>query len=198
MSERKLRHGVFLALNGTRVLPVTLAALVVEGHMRTIGWSERCFHSRRSRLSAAVLMLVLMLVAGAACDGDDDIVSPKGFRLTFSLDATFQALHGGDPISWALVQSSNGFAADFGGGVVSGTANPAFSFTTADVMQRGVDYEVHYWIDSNIGGGTLGVCDAETIDHQWSTELISVRNDINLTVPHNPSLVENVCSSFLP
>ena len=153
MSERQLRHGVFLALNGTRVLPVTLAALVVEGHMRTIGWSERCFHSRRSRLSAAVLMLVLMLVAGAACDGDDDIVSPKGFRLTFSLDATFQALHGGDPISWALVQSSNGFAADFGGGVVSGTENPAFSFTTADVMQRGVDYEVHYWIDSNIGGG---------------------------------------------
>lgn len=189
---------MFLALNGTRVLPVTLTALVMEGQMRTIGWSERCLHSRRSRLSPAVLMLVLLLVAGAGCGGDDDIVSPPAFELTFSLDATFQAAHGGDPIRWALVQSSNGFAADFGSGVVSDTENPAFSFTTADVMKRGGDYEVHLWIDSNIGGGTLGVCDGETIDHQWSTELLSVRNDINFTVSHNPALVENVCSSFMP
>ncbi len=166
--------------------------------MGSVASSGHRFRSRRSRASLALVMLVLVSVAGAACGDDDGMNVPVGFQLTFSLDASFRAAHGGDPIFWSLVQSSNGFAADFGSGVVSVTADPAFSFTTADVMRRGVDYEVHYWIDSNIGGGTPGVCDAETIDHQWSTELLSVSNDINLTVPHNPALVENVCSSFLP
>ena len=160
--------------------------------------SARGSGDRRSRFWGVLLMIALVPVIVGACGDDDDITGPVGFQLTFSLDASFGPPHGGDPISWSLVQSSNGFAADFGSGVVSSTADPAFSFTTADVMRRGVDYEVHYWIDSNIGGGTQGVCDAETIDHQWSTELLSVNNDVNLTVPHNPALVENVCSSFLP
>jgi hypothetical protein len=152
---------------------------------------------RRNRLRGILVILALVAVTGGACGGDD-ITGPIGFHLTFSLDGSFRAPHGGDPVFWSLVQSSNGFSADFGNGVVSSTADPAFSFTTADVMRRGVDYEVHYWIDSNIGGGTQGVCDAETIDHQWSTELLSVSNDVNLTVPYSPALVENVCSSFLP
>ena len=166
--------------------------------MRTVASSGHAVRNRRSRPWLVPLMLVLVPVMGAACGDDDGTTVPVGYRLTFSLDASFQAPHGGDPIFWSLVQSSNGFSADFGSGVVSATTDPAFSFTTADVMREGVDYEVHYWIDSNIGGGTPGVCDAETIDHQWSTELLSVSNDINLTVPHNPALVENVCSSFLP
>lgn len=153
--------------------------------------------SRRSRPWWMLLIIGTVPVIGGAC-GDDDITVPVGFQLTFSLDASFRSPHGGDAIFWSLVESSNGFSADFGSGVVSNTADPAFSFTTADVMRRGVDYEVHYWIDSNIGGGTPGLCDDETIDHQWSTELLSVSNDVNLTVPYNPALVENVCSSFGP
>lgn len=155
---------------------------------------------RSSRRRTGAVLVVLLLACLPACDDDDgDIFDAAGpYTLTFSLDATFQASHGGDPISWALVLSSNGFAADFGEGTVSDTADPAFSFSTAAVMQREVDYEVHYWIDSNIGGGTLGVCDATTIDHQWSTELLSVTNDIDFTVSYSPGLVENVCSSFLP
>lgn len=155
---------------------------------------------RTSRGRTGAVLVILLLTCLPACkDNGGDILDAAGpYTLTFSLDATFQAPHGGDPISWALVLSSNGFAADFGKGVVSDTANPAFSFTTAAVMQPEVDYEVHYWIDSNIGGGTLAVCDAETIDHQWSTELLSVTNDIDFTVSYTPALVENVCSSFLP
>ena len=153
---------------------------------------------RCSRRWWMLLTLALVLVSGGACGDYVDTTGPFSFHLTFSLDASFGPPHEGDPVYWSLVQSSNGFSADFGSGVVSNTADPAFSFTTADVMRRGVDYEVHYWIDSNIGGGTLGLCDEETIDHQWSTELLSVSNDVDLTVPHTPALVENVCSSFSP
>lgn len=166
--------------------------------MESVVLGGRGSAGRCSRGWWMLLMLAWVPVTAGACSSGDDITGPVAFHLTFSLDASFGPPHGGDPIFWSVVRSSNGFSADFGSGVVSNTADPAFSFTTADVMQRGVDYEVHYWIDSNIGGGTPGVCDDETIDHQWSTELLSVSNDVNLTVPHNPALVENVCSSFGP
>jgi len=165
--------------------------------METVVSSGHGSGGRGSRRWWMLLMLALVSATGGACR-DDDITGPVAFHLTFSLDTSFRTPHGRDPIFWSLVLSSNGFSADFGSGVVSSTGDPAFSFTTADVMQRGVDYEVHYWIDSNIGGGTPGLCDDETIDHQWSTELLSVSNNVNLTVPHNPALVENVCSSFGP
>jgi len=63
-------------------------------------------------------------------------------------------------------------------------------------MQAGIDYEVHYWIDSNIGGGTLNVCDPKAIDHQWSVEFAAVANDKDLTVSHNDALTEDVCETF--
>jgi hypothetical protein len=81
-------------------------------------------------------------------------------------------------------------------GIVSDTENPSFSFTTTEVMDRNNSYAVHYWIDSNIGGGTLGLCDSTDFDHQWSTEFFTVTNDINFTVGYEPSLVEYVCGTF--
>jgi hypothetical protein len=55
---------------------------------------------------------------------------------------------------------------------------------------------VHYWIDSNFGGGTAGVCDARAIDHQWRMELLGVSNDVDFTTAHQPALTEDVCGTF--
>jgi hypothetical protein len=35
----------------------------------------------------------------------------------------------------------------------------SFFFDAGAVLEQGIAHEVHYWIDSNIGGGTSGVCD---------------------------------------
>lgn len=53
---------------------------------------------------------------------------------------------------------------------MSATQDPSFSLFTGAVLKKGATYEIHYWIDSNTGGGTPGVCDPKAIDHQWSTE----------------------------
>jgi hypothetical protein len=114
----------------------------------------------------------------------------------FSLDATFQGDHGNQPISIAVVRLSDGVVVAGDIGIVSATQNPSFSFAAGPVMERGTAYEVHYWIDSNIGGETLGVCDPIAIDHQWSVEFLSPTNDVDFTVSYEPALTEDVCSTF--
>lgn len=143
-------------------------------------------------------VLILVLVAGAACDGNSSSpTSPTGpYRLTFSLDATFQEPHGGQSIAIALVRTADGSVVVQANGAVSPTQDPSFTWSTGPVMQAGDDYEVHYWIDSNLGGGTLGVCDRKAIDHQWSVEFPAVANDKDHTVSHNDALTENVCETF--
>jgi hypothetical protein len=145
--------------------------------------------------SSAFLVLVLAFSAGSACK--DDTTDPAGpFRLTFNLDASFQGAHGGQSIAIAIVRTSDGSVVAQANGAVSATQDPSFTWSTGPVMQAGMDYEVHYWIDSNIGGGTLGICDPIAIDHQWSTELLSVSNDVTFTTAYQPALTEDVCSTF--
>ena len=134
----------------------------------------------------------------AACDGggSDNDTNPGPYNLTFSLDDSFHAPHGNEPIRIALVRLSDGLVMAQDVGIVSDTENPSFSFTTTEVMDRNNSYAVHYWIDSNIGGGTLGLCDNTDFDHQWSTEFFTVTNDINFTVGYEPNLVEYVCGTF--
>jgi hypothetical protein len=142
--------------------------------------------------------LVLVCLAIAACGGGDGdtVTDPGPYRLTFSLDASFQTPHGGEPIRIALVRLSDGLVLVEDIGTVSATDNPSFSFTTTAIMDRGSSYAVRYWIDSNLGGGTLGVCDPTPFDHQWSTEFYNVTNDINFIVGYEPGLVEYVCDTF--
>jgi len=161
--------------------------------------SKHRFHSRRSRRCLAVLTLMLVLLAGAACDDDDDdiinnIIPVGPYQLTFSLDASFQAPHGGQPIEIAVVRS--GVVVAQASGMVSATQNPSFSFAAGAVLEQGITHEVHYWIDSNIGGGTPGVCDPRAIDHQWSTEFVFPVNNVNFTVSYQPALTEDVCNTF--
>ncbi len=151
-----------------------------------------------SRLSSVLVVIVLAFFAGPGCDDDEsDGTGPEGpFRLTFNLNASFQDPHGGQPIAIAMVRASDGSVVVEANGAVSATQDPSFTWSTGPVMQAGTTYEVHYWIDSNFGGGTLGECDPKAIDHQWSSEFGSVSNDITWTTSHEPGLTEDVCSTF--
>lgn len=149
----------------------------------------------RPVLSLAAVMFAF--VVGAACDEDDNPMVDSGpYELTFRLDATFQGPHGGQDISIALVRASDGSVIAQESGTVSATEDPSFSFSPGAVLQDGVAYEVHYWIDSNFGGGTAGVCDPKDIDHQWSFEILSASNDVTWTTSHEPTLTEDVCATF--
>ncbi len=143
------------------------------------------------------LLVGIALVLPLACS-DDTAAPPAGgpYRLTFRLDASFQTPHGGQDIAIAIVRASDGSVVVQANGAVSATQDPSFLWSTGPVMQAGIDYEVHYWIDSNFGGGTSGVCDPKAIDHQWSVELMSVSNDITWTTSHEPALTEDVCTTF--
>jgi hypothetical protein len=146
----------------------------------------------------AHLALVVALATASGCGNDsDDLTGSKPpYDLRFALDATFQAPHGGQQIEWAVVRTSGGAVEDQGNGTISATQNPSFSFIAQSVMDRGEDYEVHYWIDSNIGGGTPGICDPKAIDHQWRVEFLSVANDVNFITSYQPALTEDVCATF--
>ncbi len=160
--------------------------------------SERRYATIGSRLWSVLVVLVLALFAGPACNDDGgNGTGPGGpFRLTFNLDASFQTPHGGQSIAIALVRASDGSVVVEANGAVSADQDPSFTWSTGPVMQAGATYEVHYWIDSNFGGGTSGVCDPKENDHQWSVELLSVSNDRNITTDHDPNLTEDVCSTF--
>ena len=161
--------------------------------MRT--YSPRIAHGLSSLLAVVLL---------AACGGGGDVTFnvpppptlPGPFMLTFSMDASFQVPHGYNTIHIAVVRSSDGLPVDDDFGTVLATQNPSFSFVSLRVMERGTDYEVHYWIDSNIGGGTLGFCDPITNDHQWRVQFPNVTNDKNLLVTHDLALMVDVCSTF--
>ncbi len=142
----------------------------------------------------AVLVCAVLLVPG--CDDDDaiDLSEPYDFR--FALAADFGPPHGNQPVQWALYRSADQVLLATGEGTVSPTANPAFLLRVRNVLQEFVDYELQYWIDSNINGGTAGVCDSETIDHQWNYRFQAPGNNVDFTLLYDPNRVEDVCASF--
>lgn len=137
----------------------------------------------------------LALAAFVACDNDG--TGPGGtLDLTFRLDDSFQGPHGGQDVYVAVVRVSDGAVVARQSGTVSATASPAFSVTLTNVLAAEVDYRVHYWIDSNFGGGTEGVCDPTGKDHQWNRAVADASADVTLTESHVPADVENVCPTF--
>ena len=150
-----------------------------------------------------ILRTVSLLLTGlaiVACDmgggSSSQSSDPGPYQLTFSLDESFQAPHGNQPIRIALVRLTDGLVLEEAFGTVSAVNDPTFNFSPATMLERGTSYAVHYWIDSNIGGGTLGLCDPTDFDHQWSTEFFTPTNDINFTVGYEPTLTEYVCDTF--
>ncbi len=147
--------------------------------------------------SVALSLTCLAVVAcGDGGDGGDGEIDYGPYQLSFSLDASFQAPHGDQPIRIALVRLTDGVVVGEDIGTVSAVDNPSFVFTTSAVMERGVSYAVRYWIDSNIGGGASGLCDPTLYDHQWSVEFYNVLNNKDLTVGYEPDLMEYVCGTF--
>ena len=88
----------------------------------------------------------------------------------------------------AVVRTSDGVVEEEQAGTVSGTADPAFSFTSLGLLEEGEAHQVHYWIDSNFGGGTVGVCDPKANDHQWNVAIAAVA--------HNAANTVDVCTTF--
>ena len=144
------------------------------------------------RTTSVISLWAGLLVALAAC-GDDPT-----FQLVFAIDASFQGPHAGQAIEVALVRTSDGVVVQEQMGTVSETADPAASFTFEDLLEEGVAYDVDYWIDSNFGGGTVGVCDAQLIDHQWRVTIAAVTDDVTITEAHNTANLADVCSTFAP
>ena len=120
-------------------------------------------------------LCVALLVTLGACrgsGGSDGITPPPGpFDLTLVGDASFQGPHGGQAIYVAVLDLADEVVAQEDG-TISATLDPAFSFTISDLLAN-QGYEIHYWIDSNVGGGSVGVCDLPGIDHQWSVAFSS-------------------------
>ncbi len=144
------------------------------------------------RISLITGLCVGLLVAVGAC-GDDPT-----FQLVFGIDASFQGPHTGHAIEVALVRASDGVVVQEQMGTVSGTADPAASFTFADLLEEGVAYDVDYWIDSNFGGGTVGVCDPKANDHQWRVAIAAVTADVIITEVHDAANTFDVCATFTP
>ena len=144
------------------------------------------------RTSLVTSLCVGLLVALGAC-GDDPT-----FQLIFGVDATFQGPHAGDAIMVAVVRTSDGAVVEQQTGSVSAATDPAFSFTSLGLLEEGETYQVHYWIDSNFGGGTVGVCDLKAIDHQWNVAIPAVAGDVTLTEVHDAANTVDVCSTFTP
>jgi len=108
-------------------------------------------------------------------------------------DASFHTPHGDESISVAVL-TFTGVLVALEQGLVSASADPAFSFTFSSLLVNGI-YEVHYWIDSNVGGGVLGVCNIPEIDHQWSVPFATAE-DVTITEVHDDSDNDLVCSTF--
>ena len=110
---------------------------------RILVWQR--VESPRWPLLALALALALAVAVTAGCNGDSGSpTSPRSgpFRLTFSLDATFQGRHGGQSIAIAIVRASDGSMVIDASGAVSATDNPSFTWSTGPVMEAGIDYEV--------------------------------------------------------
>jgi hypothetical protein len=116
--------------------------------------------------------------------------------LDFSLDASFQAAHGGQEVYAAVVFAAGGAVITRRSGTVSATADPAFSFSFPRGLTIGTAYQVHYWIDSNFSGGTEGACDPKANDHQWIADIAPVTDDVSITEEHDPATTVDVCDTF--
>lgn len=116
--------------------------------------------------------------------------------LTFAGDGTFNNAHGLQTVHLALVRDRDATVVARTEATVSATDDPSFRFEVPGGLLNGESYEVHYWIDSNFGGGTAGECDPPANDHQWAAAIAAATQDVELTVGHDPSTMTEVCSTF--
>ncbi|APE30397.1 hypothetical protein BOX17_05150 [Halomonas aestuarii] len=141
------------------------------------------------RIRPRRLLLSLLFLAPVA-------LAMEGQDLTFQGDASFNGPHGGQAVQAALVDASSGEVLETMSDTVSADADPAFSFDFPGALHEGGSYEVHYWIDSNFGGGSEGSCDPKGTDHQWSVALEASGEAVTHVESHNPGAQSDVCATF--
>ncbi len=157
----------------------------------------------KRRTSCVTGLCVGLLVTLGACGDDDDVAGPTGpFTLTFQGDLTFSGPHEGHILSAAVVRIFDGVVvamdtttieADTGQDLLP---DASFFIGFPVTLVAGEAYEVHYWIDSNLGGGTVGVCDAKAIDHQWKVAVATVVGPVTISEIHDATMTTDVCSTF--
>lgn len=145
-----------------------------------------------SRSLVGLTLLVGTVVAG--CSDDTVQPDPGPFTLTFQGDASFQGAHGGQDLH-AAVLDGDGMVVAQATETVSGSADPSFSLDFTGLPEAD-GYGVHYWIDSNFSGGTAGVCDDPSVDHQWDVAIGRIEADTTHTEEHRPTETMDVCSTF--
>jgi hypothetical protein len=146
--------------------------------------------------AAAALLLLLPGCSSSGGSMGGGTMSGGAYTLTFQGNGTFNGPHGGQAIQAALIDADTGKVVAKESGTVSKTADPSFSFTFEHALKPGTHYDVDYWIDSNFGGGTVGVCDAKIHDHQWNVKLGEVSSDVTHVETHRPRETSSVCDVF--
>lgn len=141
-------------------------------------------------ITLRTFMLVALLFVASQALGNE------GHDLTFEGDGSFSIPHGGQAIEVAIYDVHTGEVVATQSGTVSGSEDPSFSFTFPAALQEGELYDVHYWIDSNFGGGSEGSCDGLDIDHQWRIALDNVTEAVMLQEMHAPAELAPVCRTF--
>lgn len=150
---------------------------------------------RRSTFVFGSLLALAPLLTGCG-DGSEPTGSEGApmHDLSFSGDATFHGAHGGQTLHVGVRRRDSGVLVASDQGPVSASAVPSFEFTFEGVLEEGESYDLEYWIDSNFGAGTAGVCDSPGIDHQWRIPVSSVSSDVTIDDTHRPAEVEDVCT----
>ena len=148
----------------------------------------------------STLGLALLVTLGA-CDQTDTGIDiggppPGPYRLTLEGNATLSGPHGDQSIHVVVVSRNFDFVVAQATATISSTEGSSFDFAFPRLLAEGGDYDVFYWIDSNIGGGSVGTCDPAENDHQWSEAVLNPRAGIFLEVGHNDADNTEVCSSF--
>ena len=80
-------------------------------------------------------------------------------------------------------------------GNVSSVSDPTFALNVSTLLDAAVVYQLRYRIDSNVGGGSVGVCDPPGTDHQTS-QSFTISSDVTITLVHDDANADEVCSSF--
>lgn len=142
----------------------------------------------RSTTAACLLLPLCFAVTQASANENHD--------LTFEGDGTFLIPHQGNSVHAAIVDIHNNEVVAKQSDTISGTDEPAFTFQFADIFEEGKLYDLHYWIDSNFGDGSVGSCDPIDIDHQWRIAFNSISNDITEVVRLAPEEQAPVCATF--
>ena len=152
--------------------------------------------SKMSRLFMVLVLGAVMLLS-AGCD-DNKVMRFDGlYDLRLSLGGDYRAPFEGESVEWALIRAADQVELARGEGVIAASGNPVFTMAAPDSLEFGVDYEFRYWIDSNTGGGTAGVCDIETIDYQWNYQFRAPMNDVRLILTYDETRTLNVCATFI-